>query len=176
MSARREVRDLRRRLAEIERRLTEDDLADWALVHALVQADWYRRAMARTRVRHVIVEAGALVLAASATVLAALSAPAWITAMVAAAVTMLAGLRQLFGWHSDWVAAAAAWSRAMALIAQYRLLGPDERTPERRRALVAEIDALVVDETDQWAQRRLSLPEQAVPEQAVPERAVPEQA
>lgn len=154
---RRASRTVRRRLLEIERRLTDDDLADWALVHALVQADWYRVSMRRTRVRYTTTEGGALLLGGAATVLAALSAPAWITAVVAATVTLLGGLRRVFNWHADWLAASEAWSRAAAMIAQYRLLDPEERTPQRGRELVADIDGLVVEETRSWGRRRREL-------------------
>ena len=157
VNMRRESRAVRRQLIEIERRLTDEDLADWALVHALVQADWYRAAMRRTRVRYAVVEGGSLLLGGAATVLAALSAPAWITATVAATLTLLGGLRRVFNWHADWLAASEAWSRAAALVTQYRLLGPAERTNQRRRELVADIDSLVVEETRRWGRRRRDL-------------------
>lgn len=157
VNMRRESRSVRRQLIKIERRLSDDDLADWALVHALVQADWYRRTKQRARVRYVVVEAGSLMLGGAATVLAALGAPGWITATVAAALTLLGGLRRVFDWHAEWLAAAEAWSRAAALIAQYRLLDLDERTAERRRELVADIDSLVVEETRSWRRRRREL-------------------
>lgn len=154
---RRESRTVRRQLVEIERRLTDDDLADWALVHALVQTGWYRDAMRRTRVRYATVEGGSLLLGGAATVLAALSAPAWVTATVVATVTLLGGLRRIFNWHAEWLAASEAWSRAAALIAQYRLLDPAERTAQRRRELVADIDSLVVEEIRSWGRRRQEL-------------------
>jgi hypothetical protein len=146
--------ETRAQLQQIEQSLSEDDLADRALMHALVRADWYRTSMRRNRVRYVLLEAGALLLAGAATVLAALSAPAWITATVAATVTFLAGLRRIVAWHDDWVAHAEAWTQAMSLITQYRLLDQAERTPQQRSALVSSIDALVLDETRTWGRRR----------------------
>jgi hypothetical protein len=144
----------RAKLRQIEQSIGEDDLADRALVHALVQADWYRTSMRRNRVRYVLLEAGALLLASAATVLAALSAPAWITATVAAAVTFLAGLRRIVAWHDDWLAHAEAWTKSMSLITQYRLLDSADRTPSRQRELVSSIDALVIEETRGWGMRR----------------------
>jgi hypothetical protein len=144
----------RKQLIEIDRRLSEEELGDRALVHAMVQLEWYRGQMRRTRTRYVLSESGALFLAGAATVLAALSAPAWITATVAAVVTFLAGLRRIVSWHDDWVAASEARAKAEAEISQYRLLTPDERTQERQRELVAAIDALVLDETRSWGRRR----------------------
>jgi len=157
VNIRRESRTVRRQLVEIERRLTDEDLADWALVHALVQADWYFLAKRRARRRYAVVEVGSLLLGGAATVLAALSAPAWITATVAATLTLLGGLRRIANWHGDWLATSEAWSRAAALIAQYRLLDPAERTDQRRREFVAEIDSLVVEETQSWGRRRREL-------------------
>jgi hypothetical protein len=153
----RDTRALRRRLAELDQKLTDDDLADRALVHALAQKGYYESRMLRSRFRYTFTEGGALLLASAATVLAALSAPAWVTAVVAALVTFLAGVRRLFSWHSDWLAHAEAWSRASALVSQYRLLSPAERTETEQRDLVAAIDDLVIEETRSWGRRRREL-------------------
>jgi hypothetical protein len=152
-----DAKSLRRRLAELDQRLTEDDLADWALVHALAQKGYYESRMRRNRVRYSLMEGGALLLASAATVLAALAAPPWVTAVVAATVTFLAGIRRVFNWHADWLAHAEAWSRSSALISQYRLLKPAERTEDQQRELVAAIDYLVVEETHSWGRRRREL-------------------
>ncbi|GAA2613832.1 SLATT domain-containing protein [Paractinoplanes durhamensis] len=144
----------RQQLIEIDERLSEEDLADRALVHAMVQAEWYRAQMRRTHQRYVASEAGALFLAGAATVLAALSAPPWITATVAGLATFLAGLRRIVSWHDDWLAASEARAKAVAEIAQYRLRPPAERTPQRQQELVAVIDGLVLTETRSWGRRR----------------------
>jgi hypothetical protein len=153
----RDARALRRRLAELDQKLTEEDLADRALVHALAQKGFYENRMRRNRIRYGLTESGALLLAGAATVLAALSAPAWLTAVVAALVTFLAGIRRIFNWHADWLAHAEAWSRASALVSQYRLLRRDERSADKQRELVAAIDDLVVEETHSWGRRRRDL-------------------
>jgi len=150
-------------LAELDRRMTEADLEDRALVHAAAQIEYYLSRMRRNRSRYTVLEGGSLLLGSAATVLAALSAPAWVTAVVAATVTFLAGMRRVFNWHADWLANSEAWSRASALLAQYRLLEPAERTPERRRALVRDIDDLVVEETYGWGKRRRDLLNQQNP-------------
>lgn len=147
-------RTVRRRLDELERALSQDDLDDWALVHARVRTDWYRRNMNLARVRFLALESGALLLAGAATVLAALSAPAWLTATIAGAATFLTGLRRVVSFHEDWLSRSEAWAQGSALLAQYRLLAPDERTPEKRRELVAAIDELVLTETRSWGRRR----------------------
>ncbi|MEU4238059.1 SLATT domain-containing protein [Actinoplanes sp. NPDC026619] len=144
----------RQQLVEIDERLTEEDLGDRALVHAVVQNEWYRAQMRRTHHRYVGSEAGALFLAGAATVLAALSAPAWITATVAGLVAFLAGLRRIVSWHDDWLAASEARAKATAEIALYRLVPSAERTPQRQQELVAAIDALVLAETRTWGRRR----------------------
>ena len=144
----------RRELDDIDERLTEEDKSDRALVHAVSQAEWYKSRMRHSRVRYVASEAGALLLAGAATVLAALSAPAWITATVAALVTFLAGLRRIVSWHDDWLEASVARAKAIAEVAKYRLLPLDQRTQDRQEQLVAAIDALVVDETRAWGRRR----------------------
>ena len=144
----------RLQLIEIDDKLSDEDLADRALVHAMVQAEWYRAQMRRTHHRYVISESGALLLAGAATVLAALDAPPWITAIVAAFVAFLAGLRRIVSWHDDWVAASEARAKAAAEISQYRLLPVGERTTQRQQELVAAIDSLVLTETRSWGRRR----------------------
>jgi hypothetical protein len=147
-------RAVRKQLDELDRALSQDDLKDWALVHARVRTDWYRRTMNQSRVRFLLLESGSLLLAGAATVLAALSAPAWLTASVAGAATFLAGLRRVVTFHEDWLSRAEAWAQSSALVAQYRLLGPAERTPAKRKELVTAIDALVLTETQGWGRRR----------------------
>ena len=144
----------RRQLDDLDERLSEEDLGDRALVHAVSQAEWYKSRMRHSRHRYVGSEAGALLLAGAATLLAALSAPAWITAVVAALVTFLAGLRRIVSWHDDWLEASEARAKAVAEIAKYRLLPLDQRTRERQEQLVTAIDALVLDETRTWGRRR----------------------
>ncbi len=61
------------------------------------------------------------------------------------------------GWSVPvfyWLNRAEAWAEGSALIAQYRLLAPAERTQEKRQELVAAIDALVLAETRGWGRRR----------------------
>lgn len=137
--------------------MTEADLQDRALVHAAAQIGYYLRHMRRNRHRYTILEGGSLLLGSAATVLAALSAPAWVTAVVAGTVTFLAGMRRVFNWHADWLAHSEAWSRASAMLTQYRLLTPEERTPQRQRELVSDIDDLVVEQTRGWGKRRQDL-------------------
>jgi hypothetical protein len=161
VNIRRDARSQRKRLIHLDRELTEEDLADRALVHALVQADWYRASMRRTRQRFLILEGGALLLAGAATVLAALSAPAWLTAGVAALVTFLAGLRRVVNWHDDWLAFSEAWAEASGIITKYRLLPVAERTPDRQQELVSTVDALVLTETRSWGRRRRELTQAA---------------
>jgi len=152
-------------LGELDRRMTDADLEDRALVHAAAQIDYYLRHMRRNRYRYTFLEGGSLLLGSAATVLAALSAPAWATAVVAATVTFLAGIRRVFNWHADWLAHSEAWSRASAMLAQYRLLTPAERTPQRQRELVRDIDDLVVEQTRGWGKRRRDLLSQESPRQ-----------
>jgi hypothetical protein len=57
-------------------------------------------------------------------------------------------------FHEDWLSRSEAWAEGSALIAQYRLLTPAERTAEKRRELVAAIDALVLTEARGWGRRR----------------------
>ena len=150
-------RNSRRKLLQIEQNLETDEFGDRALVHAWVRMDWYRANMKAPRYGFMALETGALLLAGVTTVLAALSAPAWITATVAAAVTFLAGMHRIVSWDENWLAFSEAWAKLATLVSQYRILPKKERTEQRQLELVSKVDAVVLRETQGWGRRRRQL-------------------
>jgi hypothetical protein len=83
----RDSRALRRRLTELDQKLTEDDLADRDPGACAGPARQLREPDASQPRLLSQTDGGALLLASAATVFAALSAPAWVTAVVAALFT-----------------------------------------------------------------------------------------
>ena len=64
---------------------------------------WYDRAANRNRWAYYAVKLMFLVGGAGVTVLAAISAPAMITAILAGSIVVLEGIQQLFRFHSNWI-------------------------------------------------------------------------
>lgn len=131
--------------------------ADPALAVALEELQWYRRAAARARVANRASEVLLLLMSAATTVAAALSAIAWVTAVLAAGSLILTGLRKSFDWHENWVSFTARWSELRSVVNQYRLLSEDRRDEGVRRRLMSRVDEVVSSETAGWASRRRRL-------------------
>lgn len=130
---------------------------DPALAVALRQLDWYGRAANRAQLANRISEVLLLVLSAATTVAAALSAPAWLTASLAAAALVTTGLRKTFDWHENWVSFRAQWIELRATINQYRLLPDAQRDDDAKRQLLARVDEAISSEAGSWAARRRKL-------------------
>lgn len=136
---------------------SEDDpwaSADPALALAERELHWYTQAAARARVSNRISEVALLVLSAATTVAAAISAPAWLTASLAAAALVLTGLRKTFDWHENWVSFTASRSELRTLIHHYRLLPAEQRDDQARRRLLEQVDETFSAEVGRWASRR----------------------
>lgn len=128
--------------------------ADPALAIALHELRWFRRSGARARILNRTSEVLLLMTTAATTVAAALSAIAWVTAVLAATSLILSGLRRSFDWHENWVSFTARWSTLRTIVHQYQLL-PEERRDEAARSnLLAAVDDIVSTETESWAVRR----------------------
>jgi hypothetical protein len=134
---------------------------DPALATALRQLDWYGRSANRAQLANRISEILLLVLSAATTVVAALGAPAWLTATLAATALVTTGLRKTFDWHENWVSFRAQWIELRAVVNQYRLVPDAQRDDEAKRRLLARVDELVSSETGSWAARRRKLDTQA---------------
>jgi hypothetical protein len=148
---------LRREVRRRDAQLQDEELHDWALMHALNRLDWYARHRTRTRVAYQALEVTTFVLAALTTVFAALQVRPVVTALSAAATTISQGVRRSFAWHEDWLAFSDAWADINRCVGQYRVLALDARTTELQQRLVAQVDEIVFAETRPWAHRRRGL-------------------
>lgn len=135
--------------------------ADPALALAQRELNWYVRAAARARISNRVSEVALLVLSAATTVAAALGAPAWLTASLAAAVLIVTGLRKTFDWHENWLSFTANRTELRSLIHHYRLLPADQRDDEARRRLLEQVDETFSSEVGRWASRRRKIDTQA---------------
>jgi hypothetical protein len=64
---------------------------------------WYSKPACRSRICYQSLKVLSLLLAAAVTVMAAMSAPALVTASAGAAIVVAEGLQQLFKFHPNWV-------------------------------------------------------------------------
>jgi hypothetical protein len=131
--------------------------ADPALATALRELRWYQHSAARARIANQISEILLLALSAATTVAAAISAPAWLTATLAATALVTTGLRKSFDWHESWVSWRATWGELRSMVNQYRLLPEGRRDEHARRRLMTQVDEIVNVETGRWATRRRKL-------------------
>jgi hypothetical protein len=130
---------------------------DPALAVALRELAWYERNANRARLANRISEILLLVLSAATTVAAALSAPAWLTASLAAAALVITGVRKTADWHENWVSFRARWSELRGFVNQYRLLPDAQHDDDAKRRLLARVDEIVSSDTGDWAARRRTI-------------------
>ena len=116
------------------------------------QLDWYDRKASDAQRRYKLLKTIELIVAAAVPVIAALDAPAGLTAGVAAIVVVLEGVQQLFQWQALWVryrstAEALKHERYLYLVEA----GP-YRGSDRARALAERIEGLISQEHAGWVQ------------------------
>jgi hypothetical protein len=87
-------------LPEPPRKEDRDDLLWQELT---VQFGWYDKAATRSRLSYQVLKLTALAAGAAVTVLAALSAPAALTASLAGVIVVLEGAQQMFQFHPNWI-------------------------------------------------------------------------
>jgi hypothetical protein len=98
-----------------------------------------------------------LLTSASTTLAAALRAPAWLTAVLAACTVVLAGLYKVLDSQGSWIAFGIAWKELQVAVNFYRLLPPDQRDAEAQRLLVSTVNDVMDADTGRWAERRRRL-------------------
>jgi hypothetical protein len=128
--------------------------ADHALAVALDQEAWYAAHRGRARQGYWLSEVLLLVAGAATTVAAALSAPAWITAVLAATTVVMTGLRKIFDWQGNWISYANSWFEVRRYINLYRLIPEDQRGPAEQRELLRQVDEIASNEISGWTSRR----------------------
>ncbi|GHE27906.1 SLATT domain-containing protein [Streptomyces thermocarboxydus] len=140
------------------RRRTPD--TDWLNspdpVLALAQAElaFYERVRNSSRRWYRLTELGALATASSTVVAAGLSAPAWLTALIAGGALFFTGLRQVFGHGPRYVLAAQSHETLRRAVNRYRLLPADERDERARGELLAAVERVGDEELRQWVEQR----------------------
>jgi uncharacterized protein DUF4231 len=135
------------------------DAPDPALALALQQIHWYARHRNKERITYQVNEILILITGASTTVAAALKAPAWLTAVLAACTVVLTGLYKVLDSQENWVAFGIAWSELQTAVNDYRLLPADHRGEDAQKSLVSIVNEVMSADTGRWAARRRTLAE-----------------
>jgi hypothetical protein len=113
---------------------------------------WYHRAAVRTRVAFLTLKIISLVVAAAVPVVAAVSAPAGLTASLAAIVVVLESIQQLLQLQANWItyrSTAEALRQHAFMYAGH--VSPYKDSATRRDLLAEFIRAAVADESTRWS-------------------------
>ncbi len=118
------------------------------------QLGWYDRKSTAAQQGYKRTKLGQLVVGATVPVVAALQAPAAVTAVLAAIVVVAEGVQQLYQWQTNWVlyratAEALKHERFLYLAAA----GPYS-TDDRHRVLAERLEGLVSQEHARWTEAR----------------------
>lgn len=92
-----------------------------------------------------------LLTTAATVVVAALHASAIATASIASVTLFLTGFRQVFGPNENWLRAARAWADVDHAILRYQLVPESERDLAVQQALMEQIIAISLKESNDWA-------------------------
>jgi hypothetical protein len=118
------------------------------------QLGWYDRKSTQAQLAYRRVKLAELVVAAVVPVVAALRAPAALTAGLASVVVVLEGVQQLFQWQTNWVlyrSTAEALKHERYLYLGHA--GPYADTG-RERVLAERVEGLVSQEHAKWTESR----------------------
>jgi len=131
---------------------TPEDRDDLLWQELTAQFGWYHRAATRTRLWYQVLKVAALVAGASVTLLAAISAPAAVTASVAGIIVVAEGAQQIFQFHSNWISYRGSAERlrqhAFLYVASVK---PYEQPSTRRARLAAALMSVSTQEKSNWS-------------------------
>ena len=120
---------------------------------------WYDSAASASRWCYQLMKIAALATGAAVTVLAAIRAPAALTASLAAAVVLLEGAQQVFQFHANWISyrATAETLREHRFLYAARV-APYDDVATRQAALAAFLRDLTTTENGTWSKTMSQTP------------------
>jgi hypothetical protein len=111
----------------------------------------YSREARKNRLAYQLAKVATLLLAAAVTVLAAIGAPAAVSASLAAAIVVVEGLQQLFQWHANWIAYRASAETLRRHAFAYAARTPPYDADDRADRLANALGQLTERENLGWA-------------------------
>jgi len=139
---------------QLSRSAEEGDGADPTWDRLEDQLGWYDRRSVAAQQAYKRIKLGQLVVGATVPLVAALQAPAAVTAVLAAVVVVAEGAQQLYQWQMNWVlyrATAEALKHEKFL---YLAAAGPYSTADRRRVLAERLEGLVSQEHARWTEAR----------------------
>ncbi|ETK37479.1 DUF4231 domain-containing protein [Microbispora sp. ATCC PTA-5024] len=131
-----------------------DDAAAVALTRVTGLRDWYARQAARARLGHRGTELGVIVLGAAVPLTAALGLGSTVAAVLGAGVVVLTGVRGLYQWHENWLAAIDAQLSLETELALFAVGASPYDGPDRAAVLIRTAEAVKTADARQWSSRR----------------------
>jgi hypothetical protein len=131
--------------------IEEVERGDLLWQQLVAQFRWYNRAATRHRLGYVVLKITALLLGGAVTVLAAVDAPAGLTASLAAGIVAAEGIQQVFQMHANWISyrASAEALRQQAFLYTARV-DPYADPATRRSQLADVVRAITTNENTAW--------------------------
>ena len=139
---------------QLPRAAEERDAADPTWDRLEDQLGWYDRQGVAAQQAYKRIKLAQLAVGATVPVVAALQAPAAVTAILAAVVVVAEGVQQLYQWQTNWVlyrATAEALKHEKFL---YLAAAGPYSTDDRRRVLAERLEGLVSQEHARWTEAR----------------------
>jgi hypothetical protein len=126
---------------------------DSELAYALNELSWYAGRRGRARILDRLLALTQLITASAAALLAAFSAEAVVTSVVAFVALVAGGINQMGRPREMWIDSAVAWAELRRAINEYRLLPEDQRSLDAKRRLVRTVDRIGAEHLTKWADR-----------------------
>jgi hypothetical protein len=115
---------------------------------------WYGRQVRRSRILNYGLEILILVMAASIPAATTLGASAVVAGVLGAVVTALAGMRQVLRSQENWIRCSGTLVALQRETVLWSSGNPPYDGDDATQILVANVEALVAQETAQWTQQR----------------------
>lgn len=130
----------------------DPDAADLLWREFCIQFRWYDRAATRNRMTYQILKFLAIAAGAAVTVLAALAAPAPLTATIGAAIVVIEGVQQLGQFHANWINYRATAERMRQHGFSYAAgTAPYDNLQTRRDLLAQFVQETIIKESGDWS-------------------------
>jgi hypothetical protein len=115
---------------------------------------WYEARVRQHRVGNYVLETATVVVAAAIPAAAALGAPVAVTGVLGAAVTVLAGLRQLIRPGENWIRFSKTLVALQREVVLWGAGGKPYDGDHADTTLIENVENLIVEETTSWADQR----------------------
>ncbi|MEV6323774.1 DUF4231 domain-containing protein [Nocardia sp. NPDC051787] len=128
----------------------QPDETDPVWVRFVDQLNWYSKKSASMQRAYKRVKLGQIVVGGAVPVVAALSAPAVITATLSAIVVVAEGAQQLFQWHANWLTYRATTETLKQEKVRYLAALAPYDGADARQLLAERLDSVVAQSNAQW--------------------------